>query len=297
MEQYFGEFAALLTAIFWTVTALFFEMASKRVGSLAVNMIRLLIAFVFLFVFTWIYRGTPLPLDASSHAWFWLSLSGLVGFVFGDYFLFRAYALISSRIAMLVMTLVPPIAALIGWLWLGEMMKGKELLGMFMTISGISLAIFSRPTNSRKIKLSYPLKGLVFAFGGTLGQAGGLVLSKYGMQDYNAFAATQVRIIAGIIGFALIVLILRKGYLVRNALKDHKGMIGIGGGSFFGPFLGVSFSLLAVQYTTTGVAATLMAMVPVFLILPSRFVFKQRITALEVAGAFVSVFGVTLFFW
>ena len=238
-----------------------------------------------------------MPLDASAHAWGWLALSGLVGFVFGDYFLFRAYALISSRIAMLVMTLVPPITALIGWLWLGEIMKAKELAGMFLTVGGIAMAIFNRPNNGRRIKLSYPMKGLLFAFGGTVGQAGGLVLSKYGMQDYNAFAATQIRIIAAIIGFALVILLLGKTYLIRNAFRDKKGLFGIGGGSFFGPFLGVSFSLIAVQYTTTGVAATLMAMTPVFLILPSRFVFRQRITVLEVAGAFVSVVGVSLFFW
>lgn len=296
MTSHWGEWAALATALFWTATAMFFEVASRRVGSLAVNMIRMCLAIVFLTVFTWVFRGIPLPTDASSHAWIWLSVSGLVGFVFGDYFLFRAFALITSRISMLLMTLVPPITALIGWLLLGEVMTWLHLMGMFLTVAGIGLAIFNKPNQARKIKMNYPVKGILFAIGGALGQAVGLVLSKYGMGSYDAFAATQIRIIAGLVGFAAIILFLGKFYLIKKAFRDRKGIFSIAGGSFFGPFLGVSFSLLAVQHTATGIASTIMAMVPILIILPSWLFFKQRVTLMEVVGSFISVGGVTLFF-
>jgi drug/metabolite transporter (DMT)-like permease len=294
--NYYGELAALATAVFWTVTALSFEVASKRVGSLTVNMIRLTLAFIILFFFTWIIRGHPLPLDAGRDAWLWLSLSGLVGFVLGDYFLFHSYELISSRIAMLVMTLVPPITALIGWLFLSEKMTGLHLLGMFLVVGGVAIAIFSRPAGGGKLRLSYPLRGIIFALGGAVGQAVGLVMSKHGMQDYNAFAATQIRIIAGIAGFGLIILMLRKSHLVRKAMSDRKSMRPILLGSFFGPFLGVSFSLLAVKYTETGIASTLMSIVPILIIAPSVLIFKEKFTWLEIIGAFISVGGVVLMF-
>lgn len=296
MTEYFGEIAALLTSVFWTVTALSFEVASRRVGSLSVNMIRLVIAFFFLAIFTWIYRGIPFPVDAGTHAWIWLSISGIVGFVFGDYFLFRAFAMVSSRVTMLVMTLVPPITALIGWLFLREVLNLRELLGMFLVVSGIGMAIMSRNPENRRIRLNYPVKGLLFALLGTIGQAVGLVLSKYGMQEYDPFASTHIRILAGMIGFAFIIIMLNKKQLIRTALKDSKGLKFITLGSFFGPFLGVSFSLLAVQNTATGIAATLMSLMPVLLIPPSILFFRQKITWIEIGGAFLSVFGVALFF-
>jgi len=246
--------------------------------------------------FTLFSRGMFLPLDASLHAWLWLSLSGLIGLVLGDYFLFKAYALISSRIAMLFMTTVPPMTAVIGWLLLGEKMSLLHILGMFLTVGGIFLAIFSMPENGKKIRLSYPVKGIIFALIGAAGQAGGLVLSKYGMGNYNAFAASHIRIIAAVIGYALIIIILGKGSLIRNAVSDHKGMRIIALGSFFGPFLGISFSLLAVKYTETGIAATIMAIVPILIIPPSIILFKQKFTWLEIAGAFISVTGVVLMF-
>jgi drug/metabolite transporter (DMT)-like permease len=298
LSNYTGELAALATAVFWTVTALSFEVASRNIGSLAVNMIRLVLAFVFLSVFNLIARGLMLPTDASTHAWIWLSISGLIGFVFGDYFLFRAFATIGARISMLIMTLVPPITAVIGWLILGESMTLLEITGMILTVSGIGMAIFSRKDmgKGRRLKLSYPVQGILLAFGGALGQAVGLVLSKYGMGDYHAFAATQIRIIAGMIGFALVIIILRKDKLIRAAFKSKPGMIGTGIGSVFGPFLGVSFSLLAVKYAATGVASTIMAIVPILIIPPSVMLFKQKVSWLEILGAFISVGGVTLFF-
>lgn len=295
-SAHIGELAALATAIFWTITALAFEVATKRVGSLAVNMIRLTLAFFYLIIFSYFYRGQPLPSDASSHAWIWLGLSGLVGFVFGDYFLFKSYQVIGSRIAMLVMTLVPPFTALIGWLLLGEKMIPLHVAGMFITVGGIGLALFTKPDSEGKVKLSYPLKGILYALGGAAGQAVGLVLSKYGMQSYDAFASTQIRLIAGVAGFATIIILLKKGGLIKNALRDSKGMKRIFLGSVFGPFLGVSFSLMAVKYTETGIASTIMAIVPILIIPPSIILFKQKFTWLEIIGAVISVGGVVLMF-
>lgn len=293
---YAGELAALATAVFWTTTALSFEMAAKRVGSLAVNILRLLIAFVFLAIFNWIYRGIALPLDATTHNWIWLIVSGLVGFVFGDYCLFKSYTLVSARVAMLVMTLVPPITAFIDWVWLGETMSLQHLGGMMLTLSGIALAILARSGDNGKVALSYPLKGLLFALGGAVGQALGLVISKYGMGDYDPFAASHIRIMSGALGFGLIVAGFRKTQMVKAAVADRTAMKGVVLGSFFGPFLGVSFSLLSIRYTTTGIASTLMAIVPVLIIAPSVLLFHHRVTLREIIGAVVSVAGVVLFF-
>ncbi len=291
-----GELAALLTAIFWTVTALAFESASVKVGSLSVNVIRLFFALFFLSIYTFIARGIPFPVDASQYQWFWLFLSGLVGFVFGDLFLFKSYTIIGSRFSMLIMTLVPPIAAFLGWLILGECLTFYNYLGMTLTFFGIVLAIFSKESKKSKFKLKLSPKGILFAFGGAVGQASGLVLSKYGMKDYDPFAATQIRIVASIIGFSILVTYLKRWPRVIEALSHKKAMRGITIGSFFGPFLGVSFSLLAVKYTETGIASTIMAIVPVLIIPPAILIYKQRITVLEIIGAVLSVCGVAMFF-
>lgn len=296
IQSHFGELAALLTAVFWTVTALAFEGATKRVGPFAVNLIRLVFALVFLSFMSYFSRGLAFPTDATGHIWLWLGLSGIVGFILGDYFLFSSYPIIGSRMAMLMMTLAPPIAAFFGWIVLGETMNIRGLAGMLLVISGIAIAVWNKPNGEKKSRLKFPIRGLVFAFIGALGQGGGIVLSKYGMGQYNAFAATQVRVIVSIIGFALIIIFLRRWKNVTSTFKNKPALRGIVLGSIFGPFLGVSFSLLAVQNTNTGIASTIMSIVPVLIILPAVILYKQKVSLAEITGAFLSVFGVALFF-
>jgi drug/metabolite transporter (DMT)-like permease len=296
IHNHLGEFAALLTAFFWTVTSLSFESASNKVGSLAVNIIRLLIGLTFLSIFSLIRRGIFFPTDASLDNWIWLTLSGLVGFVFGDLFLFKSYTIIGSRFSMLIMTLVPPITTFFSWIILGEKLKLFHFLGMTLTFSGIALAIFSRNGKGEKLSLKLAPKGIIFALGGAVGQALGLVLSKLGLGNYDPFAATQIRVIAGVAGFSILITGLSRWKQIFSAIKNKPAMSSVALGAFFGPFLGVSFSLISVKYTEAGIASTIMALVPVFIIVPAIFLYKEKVTIPELIGAIISVCGVAVFF-
>ncbi len=295
-KDHYGEFAALLVAFFWTVSALAFESASRRLGSLAVNILRLIVGFIFLSIFTLIRRNLIFPADASAENWLWLSLSGLVGFVFGDLFLFKAFTVIGSRFSMLLMTLVPPITAFFGWIILGERLTLIHFFGMTLTFTGIALAIFNRNNEGEKLSLKLAPSGILFALGGAVGQALGLVLSKLGLKDYDPFSATQIRVIAGIAGFSVLISVMGRWGNVKNALMDKRGMKLLSLGAFFGPFLGVSFSLVSIMFTEAGIASTIMALVPIFIIIPSAILYKDRVKPAEVIGAVISVGGVTLFF-
>lgn len=302
LQSHFGEFAALMTAVFWTVTSMSFEAAGKRIGSLTVNVIRLTMALLIYSVYLYFTRGMAFSIDASYHAWIWLSLSGIIGFTIGDLLLFQAFVVVGARISMLMMSLVPPITALIGWMILGETLSLQSILGMTITISGIILVVMKREAQQlnsngkNKIRFSYPVVGILLAFGGAVGQAVGLVLSKYGMRDYDAFAASQIRVFAGLIGFIILFFIMKRWNRVWKGVRNKKGMLFTGIGSVFGPFLGVSFSLLAVQNTSTGIAATIMSIVPVLIIPAAVLFFKEKINLKEVLGAMLAVGGVALLF-
>jgi drug/metabolite transporter (DMT)-like permease len=296
INEHLGEFAALMVAVFWTGSAMSFETAGKKVGSLPVNLIRLVIAFILISILIYIRRGIILPTDATRENWMWLTLSGFAGLVFGDLFLFKSYTEIGSRFSMLIMTLVPPITAFFSWLILKERLHMIQMLGMAVTFFGISLAIFSRKGEGEKISLKLSPRGSLYAIGGALGQSMGLVLSKLGLKDYDPFSATQIRLMAGIFGFTILVTMLKRWGNIRTALKNTEGMKFLTMGAVFGPFLGVSFSLISVKYTAAGISATIMALVPVFIIIPSVILRKEKVKIIEVVGAVISVLGVALFF-
>lgn len=307
--QYLGEVISLVVAISWTVTALFAEVGSKRLGSLQLNVIRMVLSFTMLGGTLWFFTGSFFPLFADSSTWFWLSLSGFVGYLLGDYCLFNSYVLIGSRFGQLFMTLAPPTAAISGWLILGEQMSLNALLGMIITLTGISLSVLNKGT-SRSVSLKLPLKGVLYGIGAGVGQGVGLVLSKVGMNCYEAvipahettvmellpFASTFMRAATGMVGFLLVMIIQKKTYTLWHSMKDIKGMGAAMGATITGPFIGVSLSLMAVQYTEAGVASTLMALTPILILWPSHFFFKQQVTVKEIVGACISVIGASLFF-
>ena len=306
---YFGELISIGVAFSWTATALLSEFGSKRLGNLTLNVLRMALALLFSVVLFCIVVGTPLPPVGSLEACGWMLLSGVVGYVIGDFCLFQCYIIIGSRYGQLFMTLAPLAAALMAWITLGQQMTPMSIVAMFVTLIGISISVLGRGEH-HKVSLKLPLNGVLFAIGAALCQGIGLVLSKIGMDHYDVaalaemdvpewlvpFSANFYRCIAGIIGFTLL-LYYRNGMApLREAMHDRKGLTVATATTIFGPFVGVGFSLMAVQYTAAGIASTLMAMTPIIILLPSYWLFHEKITWKAIVGAFISVIGVSLFF-
>ena len=308
--NHLGEIISLGVAVSWTITAWFADKASRRVGAMVTNVLRLVLATLFLGVLLWITIGHPYPVYADGNTWLWLGLSALVGYVFGDYCLFNCYIYLGPRFGQLMMTLAPPMAAIAGWLMLGEALGRTSILAMGVTLCGIAISILSRDSGHH-LKLDLPLKGILLGIGAGVGQGVGLVLSKIGMQYYAAalpadapsmmegmlpFASTMMRAIIGGLGFLLILGLQKDFGKLRSAVKDPVAMKYASIITLFGPAVGVSLSLMAVRYANAGIASTLMALTPVLILAPEVLVNKKRIRLKEIVGLVVSITGVALFF-
>jgi len=308
--NHLGELISLAVAVSWTFSAWFADKSSHRIGSMVTNVIRLVLATLFLGVLLWVTIGKPYPVYADRDAWIWLALSALVGYVFGDFCLFNCYLSIGPRFGQLLMTLAPPMAAIAGWILLGESLSWKSALAMAVTLGGIAISILSRG-QGHHLKLSLPLKGILLGIGAGMGQGVGLVLSKVGMEHYAdavpadapalmadmlPFASTMIRAIIGGLGF-LLLLALQRGFgNLKKGIQDPVGMKYATLLTLFGPVFGVSLSLMAVRYADAGIASTLMALTPVFIILPDVLINKKKITPKEILGVSVTMLGVALFF-
>ena len=306
---YLGELISIGVAFSWTATALLSEFGSKRLGNLTLNVLRMALALVFSLVLFGVATGNPLPVGVPGDACGWMLLSGLVGYVIGDFCLFQCYILIGSRYGQLFMTLAPLSAALMAWVTLGQQMRAMSIVAMLVTLFGISISVLGRGEH-HKVSLKLPLNGVLYAIGAAVCQGVGLVLSKIGMDHYDMaaladmgvpewlvpFSANFYRCIAGIVGFLLLLHYHDEMGHLREAMHDKKGLSVATATTIFGPFVGVGFSLMAVQYTAAGIASTLMAMTPIIILLPSYWLFHEKFTWKAVVGAFISVIGVSLFF-
>lgn len=313
--MYKGELISMTVALSWTACAMFAEVASKRLGALPFNVVRMTMSLVMLMLVMWWFTGQPYPIAADGDTWLWLSLSGVVGYVLGDFCLFNSYILIGSRYGQLLMTLAPPFAALFGWLLLGQQMEWLAIVGMCVTVAGIATAIY-RPKKKDAPSAKLPLRGVLFGIGAGIGQSVGLVLSAKGLMHYETmvndlgvafrhgasaamvlpFASTAIRAVSGLVGFTLWTWLRGEMKVVKQGVRDGRTMLFALGATVTGPFIGVSLSLMATLYTSIGVAQTIMAMTPVLIIWPTYLFFHQQIHWREVVGAVISVCGVALFF-
>ncbi len=288
-----GELAALGTATCWTFSSLAFEAGARRIGSLSLNLARVLLAFAWLTLLALATRGMPLPTDATPAQWAWLGGSGVVGIVLGDLCTFRAYVEIGARRTMVLATSTPIFTAALAWIARGEAPTALELGGMAVIVGGVMLAVSDRAPTPGAIVPRASITGVMLGLGGALGQAGGLLLSRQGMAGYAAVPATQIRMVAGIAGFVIV--LVAAGWMRRfaGAVRDGRAMAYTAFGALLGPCLGIALSLYAVSHAKAGIAASLMSLSPI-LIIPLVLARGERVGVAGVIGAALAVGGVVL---
>ena len=302
MDAYIGEFAALGTATAWSFTSIFFTLSGRLVGSPVVNRTRLLLAFIMISLFHWITRGEVIPLNADPERWFWLGLSAIIGYIFGDALLFQAFVMIGARLSMLIMALAPVFSVILGWWLLDEALTGMELLGIALAIGGVIWVITDRsPANGmvqRERGTRYYMIGLLCGLGGALGQAVGLIASRKGVEgDFSAISGNLIRLLVAALVMWIIAIANRQVTGNFRKLREKPRAAGyITTGAIAGPFIGVTLSLVAVQHTEVGIASTLMGLTPVFLLPIGYFAFKENIGFRAVVGTVLAVAGTAVIF-
>jgi drug/metabolite transporter (DMT)-like permease len=295
--MYWGELAALSTAVFWSLTAVFFSYSGRRIGSDVVNRSRLIFAFLFLTAAHLILEGTIFPFGTEPYRWFWFAISSLLGLVLGDTFLFQAYVLIGPRLSMLMMATVPIYSTLFGLVLFGETISGVEAAGILMAVAGIGWVVTEKQTGRTAVENKQYRKGILFALAGALGQVANLVTARYGLVgDYPTISATIIRILVALVilwGLAAIRGQVRHTFAMWHDRPAFNAMLA---GSFVGPFLGIWFSLIAIQNTRLGIASTLMALPPVLLIPIEYLAYGRKVSPRGILGTVIAICGVALLF-
>lgn len=299
-SSYIGEIAALATAFLWMLSSLCWTAAGERVGSLSVNVIRLVVALPMLMAYMWISQGVVAPFSASADTWLYLSISGVFGFFVCDLFLFRSFLLIGPRLGMLILSLVPPLTALIGRFLLNEQLTLINWLGMAMAMAGVAWVVLESPASPEGgggRRYVFNIRGGLMALMAAASQAISMVIAKMGLkEDLPAIGATEIRLIAGLAAFLIIVTVTGRHATVFKAMGDRRAMGIIVLGSIVGPVAGVALLMVAISRIPTGLAQTFLALSPVMIIPFMRVIYKERISIHTVAGALVAFAGVALLF-
>jgi drug/metabolite transporter (DMT)-like permease len=293
-----GEWAALANAVLWTLSAVAWTSAGRRIGALAVSFLRLVMAVGMLMAYGYVHRGLAWPADADARVWQMLALSGFLGFCLSDLLLFKSFLVIGPRLALLVTSLTPPAAVLISWIWYGNTLSPLAWVAMGVTLSGVLWVVLEQhsaddhPHTRRQLRY-----GLFLAGGATVTQAAGMVLSKSGIADYDPAASALIRVLGALAGYVPLITLLGRWRPVATAVGKGKPMLILLGGAVVGPSVGMSLHLFALQSCPVGVVATVLTTIPVMILPFSIFLYGDRVSPRAVGGAVVAAVGVGLLMW
>lgn len=301
MEAYTGHIAGLLTSVCWGFTSIFFTLSGRMVGSTVVNRTRLVFALIMVSGLHLVTQGELLPLGAEPWRWGWFAVSGLIGFVIGDALLFQAFVMIGPRLSTLLMALNPVMGAILAWILLAEHLNGAEIFGISLAVGGVAAVVTERKNGAAQRpdpSPRYYLIGVLCGLGGALGQASGLIASKQGLaDDFPALSGNLMRLIFASSAIWVIAALQRRAGSTYATLRAQpKAIRFILIGAIAGPFVGVTFSLIAVQNAPVGVASTLMSLTPIMLLPVGYFWFDEQITRRAIAGTMLAVMGTTILF-
>ncbi len=289
-----GEFSALAAAFFWAGISIVFTAVAFKIGVVQLNIDRMILAATFLLI---TIAAFSIDYTVNLNQLIFLTISGFIGLVLGDSFLFKSFQEIGPRLTMLIYSINPAIAAILAYFFLDEVMEIMGIVGVVVALTGIGVVVMEKPRASDKFKITR--KGLIYGLLGATGQAVGLIFAKgaYNYGDIHSITATFVRITSAAIIMLPIGLILRK---YKNPLKlylrERKTFSLVVLGSIMGPYLGISLSFVALTHTKIGIAATLMSTVPVIVLPLSWYFYKEKLSFISIAGAFITVAGIAMLF-
>jgi drug/metabolite transporter (DMT)-like permease len=293
-----GEIAALAAALIWAIASIAFTKLGRRLSPMALNLSKGLIS-IGLIGLTLVLRGAGLPVASGSGVGL-LLLSGAIGIGLGDTAYFESLNSIGARRGLLLESLAPPLTALLALLFLQERLSSAAWLGIGLTVAGVAWVIVER---SPDLAIAHyrPVRGVVFGLIAALGQASGAVLSRAALSttDISPLWGTLIRLVAG-----LLVLLLWLAFKLPKFRSVGKEMGQLRSPRFFGivaatafasTFLGIWLQQTALKFAPAGIAQSLLATSPLFVI-PIAVALGDRVSFRAVLGVLVAIAGIWLLF-
>jgi drug/metabolite transporter (DMT)-like permease len=287
-----GELAALSASLLWAFASVIYARMGQYMSPLGLNLGKGVIA-IALLILTLALQNQLVP-DFSIQSMVVLSCSGAIGIGIGDTVFFAALRDLGARRTLLLQSLAPPITACLAFLVLQETLASWAWVGMSLTLVGVAWVISERTSPLMAMPPAWQ-RGVSLALLAALAQASGAVLSRFALAgtSVSPLWSALLRLCAGVL-LLLVARLLRQGTSLESlAWPSPKVWLGLFLAAFGGTYLGIWLQQVGLKYTAAGIAQTLGATSPLF-ILPMAMALGEQVSLRAWLGAGMAVGGVAL---
>ncbi len=294
LKNYVGEIAGLGAALSWAVASILFRRLGSAIPPFALNLYKGIAAVVMLVIA--LTLRSELWSGVGAQALVLLAVSGVVGIGIGDTAFFAALNRMGERRTVLMAeTLAPPIATIMAFMVLAEILSAAKFLGIAITAAGVAWVIVEQ-TPKMTVDASQLKSGIGYGLLAAFCQAAGAVLSRAALtqSEIGPLSSALIRIVGGLV-FLLVWMPSAGHAFVPEAVRRAKTWRLLLLATFLGTFLGLILQQLSLQNTQAGVAQTLLATSALF-ILPLVVLRGETISWRAAFGAAVGAGGIALIF-
>ena len=298
MSNFIGEISALSAAFFWALASMLYRLLGKKIAPLPLNILKGLIAIAFLLL-TLTWQGWQWG-TVSYSGLIVLAVSGMLGIGLGDTAYFMALNQLGARKTLLLETLAPPISALLAFVLIGESLSYLAWCGILLTILGVAWVISERTVDIGRNRPTL-LLGVAWGLGAAIAQASGAVLSRTVLisSSLSPLESSLIRLIGGLAISFLLCLFPLPEPIIKSATKLENLSLRLWGNLaiaiFFGTYLGIWLQQTSLKYAPAGIAQTLLATSPLFVI-PMVVMGGEKVSWRSLGGVLLSIMGISLLF-
>ncbi|MCF6288231.1 MAG: DMT family transporter [Proteobacteria bacterium] len=284
-----GEFLSLLCALLWAFAVIFYKRAGDHFNVFEMNLFKTTFVLLLMIPTVLLTEGTTIP-DMSAYQVGIILCSGLIGIMLADIFYLRALQLIGASLTGITGSLYSPFVVILSILFLGEILKFWQYIGILIVLVGVVIAGYSSKT---KHITHPPLKGFIYAVLAVFFTALGIVMIKPLSNELPFFWIILIRSFGGYIAMIIFGLILKKSLSVTHII-GAKGGNWLILGAFIGQYVSMMIWVAGFKYTSASIASILNETAAVFILLLSWLMLKEKLTKRKIIGIIVTIFGVLL---
>jgi drug/metabolite transporter (DMT)-like permease len=288
-----GISAALGSAASWAMGSILFKQLGEKLSPMALTLAKGTLSAVLLAA-TLILTGLP---SVEPQALLLLIFSGILGIAVGDSFFFAALENLSPHSLVVLSTL----GEILTIIWAVLVLRERPTLtawgGIGLVIVGIVTVLYPQVSNNsnsgKKLEQNLAFKGVIFGLVSVLCMSVSIIIAKMGMESVSALTATFVRMLAGTTGMLFVGLSTRQvGVWMSPLQTEPKLFYQLIISVLFITFGGFWLSLVGIKYVDVAIAQTLNSTDPLFALIFSAILLKEKVTIPAFIGTIFTISGV-----
>jgi len=290
-ETGWGEVFALGSALSWAMAVILFRRPARVLPAFELNLFKTVLGFLLLIPTLMLVEGLSLP-DYELSDLGILLLSGYFGMAVADTWYLRALNLMGASRTGIVASLFSPFVILLSLMFLGETLRGLQIIGLVLVMGGILLVTWKHHRSS--VDRADIRKGVLYGIGAVFLMAVGVVMVKEILETKPFLWTVEIRYFGGLMGMLIILLLRKRTATVRASFSVPLPWVQMTVASFLSSYVSMLMWLGAYKLIPASVASILNESANAWIVLLAWLILGETLGMRKVTGLLLTLTGVAI---